>query len=370
MSSEKRIKAVQESLIYKEVLPIRKIRRDMAELRASDRHHEAWQLWCRRLLWCLGPPTLAVLILGGMPLLLKLSSDMDSLAPMGVFMVLVFGLSYGIRFFRARASPTFQPAPESTTGKVLAPVIGVVAAAGLFYFFGLSLVDIPRLPLIALLVLPLVAMAAFLWGYYHHSRLNLEDRRYELMHELLPMIGRDLARDDPLELQLDLAPADDSRKLIDTSVMLWTVRLYADPWLQLSGRLLDGTRFSLIWTDKVKTKTRVKRKGQVKKKRTSKCSIALHLKVKADKHPRLQALASNAAKAVQLPQGTQLNRIDVSPNSLSIKVTPDEDWSSCAAEQDATNMGTRGVEIIARMFLSLYQILSLARELRKRHEAG
>ncbi|MCZ7648689.1 MAG: hypothetical protein M5U26_26105 [Planctomycetota bacterium] len=161
------------------------------------------------------------------------------------------------------------------------------------------------------LLLPLLAVAGVVTVVSFvirsiHKRLNYENRRYELLDKVLGLIGKDAAKDEKLDVRLDLRPAEHKDKFVrQGQVGVWKVKYYEDPWLELEGRLLDGTRFRLTMIEKCQARSCWKRgrsgKSKYKSKKKSAAESALLLRFKPGRYAAMERIGSELAGAVQLP---------------------------------------------------------------------
>ena len=169
--------------------------------------------------------------------------------------------------------------------------------------------------------------ASIVWFLYRMLRKsNVDDARYQLVRDVAHILGRDMAPSAPLAVQLDLDPPDAPRKLADSNkyrsagATFWT-NAYSDPWLSMSGQLIDGTRFRLRMIDRAKTKNRVRdRKSKLKCKSKCKYQAVLQLRVKPQKCPGLARMKREFRQAVQVPDGATVHACTITPDGLQLKV--------------------------------------------------
>lgn len=201
-----------------------------------------------------------------------------------------------------------------------------------------------------------------------YARLNLENRRYELVSHLMKLLRVDIAPEEPLALELDLRPDTHPQKFRGQTQTPtgWKVDHFLDPWLSLQGRLLDGTHFRVEMTERVERRNRTKssRSGRIKNKtkRLSDAIARVQLRVKPERSPDLGRLGPRARGAVQLPKGTRLKSLGVEGDRLTLTVVIDAPWTFDGNWHDPVN----AVRVLAMMFLSLYQVLNLSRVLDKK----
>lgn len=95
------------------------------------------------------------------------------------------------------------------------------------------------------------------------SRRNIENRRYELLSELIRLLSIDIGPQTPVEVVLngnDYHKPEYLSVPMDGSFSAAGTNAYRLPWLSVSGEFLDGNRFELTATQYVKRKERRKRK--------------------------------------------------------------------------------------------------------------
>lgn len=201
-----------------------------------------------------------------------------------------------------------------------------------------------------------------------HKDSNVENRRYELVAGLLPLLEADMNPDALLDISLDLREVENHAKLDHTDeIGRTTERFYVDPWLKISGRFLDGTSFQIGFLDRMRVRHVVKYsasgKRKSKTKRKAKLSIVVQLKVKPERYPALPHVADSSRGAVQIPPGCVVLGLKSNGPTLSLKVEPPEYWDVEMPGEPAAD--PNGTNIIAMMMLSLYQVLTLAKTIDK-----
>jgi hypothetical protein len=225
-----------------------------------------------------------------------------------------------------------------------------------------------------------------------HQALNLANRRYELLAQVLTRLKPDIAPDEPLNLRVDFQPNDaPTKKLKSHKVGAWEAEDFLDPWLSLQVRLKDGTRLLLNAAERLRKRSRTRRnpRGKYKTKRKEKGLMVLQvrLRVKPERHPRLADLQSRAPRAVKLPPGAVLNRLRVSNDGVALRVRLPLDWQAGPlpktdappARKPALAPGRAAApkpmgpvdasRTVLMMLLSLYQVLNYSTALRKRAAA-
>lgn len=191
------------------------------------------------------------------------------------------------------------------------------------------------------------------------GRTDFEDRRYQLLGRMARLLGADIDPDTPINVQLDLDKVNGRSKLVNEGKAgVWNVKFYEDPWLNLQGQLMDGTRFTVCLTEKHQDRSRTKRSASGKLKHKSKTKSAVQavvsLKPKEKRYPNAGALGAQARGAVQLPHGVELKDLSTRENVLTLKTASKAGWSVDS-----------GSQLLSQMLLSLYQVLNLSRQIDK-----
>ncbi|MFY2556829.1 hypothetical protein ACN469_04310 [Corallococcus terminator] len=213
----------------------------------------------------------------------------------------------------------------------------------------------------------LIVMVVLLFKASRYGRNDLEDRRYELPDLLLRRLGRDIAPEEPVSLELDFHPIDHKTKWTCQGMAgTWTTNEFEDPWLSLQVRLRDGTHLRLSMTEWLQKRSRTRRnpRGKYKTKRKQKSGTYLQaqLRVKPERHPGLSRLRNAAHEAVKLPPTVALTRLDVSDDRLGLRARMDSDWE---AAEHVESPGRDATRTCLMMLLSLYQVLNFSTSQRK-----
>ena len=206
-----------------------------------------------------------------------------------------------------------------------------------------------------------------------HAKTNFEDRRYELLASLIRLVETDSADTAQVSLRMDVGPAKSKHKFVRKgTVGLWNVDYYEDPWLNMRGRFLDGTTYDISVVEHFQYRHRWKRSRSGKSKHKSKTKSAttsiVRLKPKTGKYVGLSQFARDARQAVQIPAWLTCKSLVVQDDSLLIKTATKESWEVPRA--NGPNVHNNGVNMIAMMFLSLYQILNLSKAVAKQNPGG
>lgn len=200
------------------------------------------------------------------------------------------------------------------------------------------------------------------------GKFDYEDRRYVLLERILPLIEADLATGAPIDVRMDLAkPTVASKSNGGAEIRGWKVKFFEDPWLSMSGQFVDGTRFFLEATEKFQKRSKWKQSssGKMKHKTKTKSAtqLSLHLAVKPKRYPALERVHAQADGALQLPKKVMVKRVDTAADSLGLRVLIKSEWD-CPPPGEAS-AAIDGRELVASMFLSLYQVLNLAKAVAK-----
>lgn len=194
--------------------------------------------------------------------------------------------------------------------------------------------------------------------------LNIPAERYQLSGILLTLLAADAGQDANFNLQLDLKPHDDeSAKTGEGKVSYWNVDYFQQPWLQLSGRLLDGTKLDLVLTEKQQNRHRTKRSASGKIKHKSKTKSSSLISIKARFKPKsieTQAGREDSIGAAVNVAGAEVKKVQCSEGMLQVILKfPDSLWGG--SMQNAS--GRREYELLAdhgmgRVASSLIQVFN------------
>lgn len=243
----------------------------------------------------------------------------------------------------------------------------IVGALGVF-ILGMILVDNSAIaPLLFILLVPLILGAIITgWQRSKYVNINIPNYRYRVVPKLLAMMMRDMEKPGTVRIHLGLSPPIRSEKCTFSGPhpqrQGWKLERFQDVWLTLEGQFLDNTRFGLTCTDvwvrqsgwkrgrsgKNKHKTKTKPKGFL---------LELTLTAPRKKYGALPVLSQEATGAVQLPPNCTLKGLKVTDNRLSLEV------KAALFATDAAVLSEELYKITTMMFLSLYQVLNLARVL-------
>ena len=192
-----------------------------------------------------------------------------------------------------------------------------------------------------------------------HGRLDVENRRYEFVSGVLDYLRRDMAKEEILQLELDIRPHNDRSKFDRKGTAgRWKASFFVDPWLVLRGRLLDGTKFSLSMVEKQQDRYRNKRsasgklKTKYKTKNVSELIIALRPKPK--RYPAAAEVTPPQDCFVALPPWATVKNLAVADGVLEFRSTTKAGWhvttETSGKRQDAVGWA-------AGKFVYLYSLL-------------
>ena len=200
-----------------------------------------------------------------------------------------------------------------------------------------------------------------------YAGLDIENRQYTTAREILRMVSADMASDATVSVRLDLSPHTAAAKQTDSGkVSYWNVDYFEDDWCDLSGQLLDGTRFTINFFEKHQERNRTARSasGKIKHKHKTKgkSRLTVSLKCKSKRYPRLAEAAAEAEGAVRLPSWVELKSVGVDGDKLSISSTSKEYWGhgeNWITEE--TVVDYQGCDWVAASLHSLYRVLNQAK---------
>ncbi|MEB3147499.1 MAG: hypothetical protein VKL60_00550 [Sphaerospermopsis sp.] len=197
------------------------------------------------------------------------------------------------------------------------------------------------------------------------SRINIINFRYQVTENILQMLSRDISQSAEIKLNLSFKSTEDNEHKISTlphpSKPGWQINNYQQEWITIQGQFLDKTRFELSGTAISKKQYGWKRGASGKNKYKSKVKslgLELHLNLSYSqrRYGAVKILQKEAVSAVKLPKFSELRGLRVTDKSIQlvVRVAP-----SVAEKQEEV------YQTVTAMFLSLYQVLNLAKALSK-----
>ncbi|MDY6782323.1 MAG: hypothetical protein SW833_07195 [Cyanobacteriota bacterium] len=227
------------------------------------------------------------------------------------------------------------------------------------------------LPILLLVLMMPVGIVIAILGYVqqkrHHSFSLLGRRhRYQLLQSLMEVWQKDFNFSQKLKLSLDLRRQDEKEKFHKQEPYAnrkkGKIDFYRDEWLKVKGQFLDETKFFLQVTERHQVRSWKNENGKKRVRSIIKgFEILLTLKYIPERYPGVLNLKERANSAVQLPATVKLKRLKIADDKLTMKAK-------------VTLFNSRGklkdllFQSIILMFMSLYQILNLARAINQREE--
>jgi hypothetical protein len=186
--------------------------------------------------------------------------------------------------------------------------------------------------------------------------------------KILEMLARDSNREQNFRINLNFTKPTARSKKHSTSNHPyrpgWKLEVYHDLWLNISGTFLDNTKFQLTILDinQVSSGWKRSRSGKRKYKTKTKFNnfeVAITLKYPFKKYGAVKAIKlADAQAAIKLPNWATCKKINISDRAIFLRVKVDSKRSL----EDVS-------QVVTMMFLSLYQILNLAKILSKNHHS-
>jgi hypothetical protein len=256
------------------------------------------------------------------------------------------------------------------------------AKRALHYFYGIIgclllgcilLLVIPQVPILVLgifalfLVIPILILAIIyeLFKKFKLRKLNIINYRYEVTKRIMEMLTRDMDAASEIEIKLSFKSTKIKENISETiphpTKRDWKIDKYQNEWLTLKGIFLDKTRFLLTATEVSKTQYGWKRGRSGKNKYKTKTSdlgldVVLGLNYPHRRYGAIKILQNDVRNAVQLPNISYMRNVKMTEKALhlGVRIAP-----------HLVNNPTEIYQTIMMMFLSLYQVLNLAKVLSK-----
>lgn len=245
----------------------------------------------------------------------------------------------------------------------------------IYYFSGAALLGIlgfisSRLGIVSLLLTLGCVGLGIAWVYSlvmmsKFGRLNILNYRYHVTRQVLDMLGRDLDDTSDIYLNLSFQKDEINENKIDTIPHPyrrdWKIDIYQNRWLNIQGTFLDKTRFKLITLGLAKKQYGWKRSRSGKSKYKSKVKpggldISLSLTYPQKRYGAVKILKNEIRDAIKLPQVAVVRNLKITDKAIHLTVKLPAHHSELQEDIYQT---------IVAMFLSLYQILNLAKMLSK-----
>ncbi|MEA5582953.1 hypothetical protein VB620_16585 [Nodularia harveyana UHCC-0300] len=210
-----------------------------------------------------------------------------------------------------------------------------------------------------------IACIYMLFMMFKFRRLNLVNYRYDLSQSLMRMLARDIDETNSIYLKLSFQKSEKNEYKTDTLdhpyKSGWKIDIYKNKWLDIKGRFLDKTRFVLTINELTKKQYGWKRSRSGKKKYKSKIKlrgldINLILSYPQHKYGSVKILQNDVINAIKLPNCSVVRGIKITNKTMNLNVRISPEVSENESDIYIT---------IVAMFLSLYQVLNLAKILYK-----
>ncbi|AFY44946.1 hypothetical protein [Nostoc sp. PCC 7107] len=254
--------------------------------------------------------------------------------------------------------------------KALYYFLGIVIAIGLIIIASITVNNTQLLGGLALLLIVAIfgLAIAFIMALVTRAkfgRINVINYRYQAAQRILPMLSRDMDAKTDVQLNLSFQPIHKNEYKTTTTPHPhkagWKIDNYQHEWIRIEGLFLDKTRFELSATSLSKKQYGWKRGSSGKNKYKSKIKsvgldIHLTLIYSQRRYGAIKILQSEVDGALKLPKLSNLRNLRLTDKSMQLAV------------RIAPNVADNQEEIyqtVTAMFLSLYQVLNLAKSLSK-----
>jgi hypothetical protein len=250
--------------------------------------------------------------------------------------------------------------------------IGIIIVALLMFFISNAAINTSLQSLLnILLILAIIGLSIgfiyALMNMFKFGRINIINARYQSTQRILQMLSRDMDANTDVELQLSFQPIEREEYKTNTTPHPiksgWKIDHYQHEWLKIKGRFLDKTRFDLSTTAISKKQYGWKRGRSGKSKYKSKTKsggldINLNITYPQRRYEAVKLLKNEATNAIKLPRLAHLRGLRITDKSmhLVVRVAP-----------NAVDSTAEIYQTITAMFLSIYQILNLAKVLSKQN---
>jgi len=240
----------------------------------------------------------------------------------------------------------------------------VASIAGVMMIGGCFLAEYKPLLFGGLALVGFLTFLAGLISAWRYHQFDLDDRRYEFVASLLPLLQVDMEENATAEIHMNFLPHNHKSKFQRKGkVGYWDANFYNDAWFSMRGRFLDGTKFSMTLLEKQQDRSRWKTSmsGKLKRKTKTKnaSEVIVSLKFKNKRYPNAQELASGIQQFVRLPQWAELKSVAAEGDALTLRSTTKSGWS--AGNPQGQQPARDGVGWVSMAFLSLYKLLNEAK---------
>ncbi|YAF97340.1 MAG: hypothetical protein AB3A66_06670 [Nodularia sp. CChRGM 3473] len=200
---------------------------------------------------------------------------------------------------------------------------------------------------------------------YKFSRLNIINYRYEVTEKILKMLARDIDKMTLVYMKLSFQKNEINEHKVDTIPHPykagWKIDIYQNQWLNIQGKFLDRTHFALTVTGLSKRQYGWKRSSSGKSKHKSKVKfegldVNLSLIYPQRRYGAVKVLKNEVSAAIKLPSLAAVRSLKVTDKAIHLTVR---------IEPNVAESQEKIYQTIVAMFLSLYQVLNLAKMLSK-----
>lgn len=200
---------------------------------------------------------------------------------------------------------------------------------------------------------------------FKFSRINILNYRYQSTQKILQMLSRDMDANADINLQLSFQVTEKEPYKTNTIPHPvkpgWKIDNYQHEWLNIQGKFLDKTRFNLAAIAISKKQYGWKRGSSGKSKYKSKIKsggldINLNITYPQRRYGAVKIFQDEAIAAIKLPNLANLKGFKLNEKSINmlVRIAP-----------NAADNPEEIYQTITTMFLSIYQILNLAKSLSK-----
>ncbi|MEM7552788.1 MAG: hypothetical protein AAF378_01590 [Cyanobacteria bacterium P01_A01_bin.84] len=225
-----------------------------------------------------------------------------------------------------------------------------------------------QLILFLLILIPVGSLIGFIFSKTKantYKKISKHEYRTQVSEKIIELLNRDIDEESIIDLKVSYkSHKDASHKLSTTNHPRkagWKIYNYRNEWLSVRGTFVDKTNFYLTVAELSKTAygTKRSRSGKIKSKSKDKnlgLELSLICRYPQKRYGAIQVLKDELIKALKVPADCQTKKIKLTNKSLI--------WVVRLSPHLSTNP-EKIYQAIIMMFLSLYQILNLAKKLTK-----
>ncbi len=171
-------------------------------------------------------------------------------------------------------------------------------------------------------VVPFIFLILAVWAGVRkagHARLNLEDRRYQIVAGVVRHLSCDMPPETPWRVRVDFNDYQQREYLKERtggSFSSVSSAKYAIPWLRLDGTLVDGNKFRVTAVMTVKRKEKHKRK-YTRVKEVFREQVTLNLRIKEQRYVGLERLGE-LIKGGPVPSQAAISSVSREGNRVTV----------------------------------------------------